>query len=212
MKHLLLTAILPLLLPACATKAIPGGTPPLPAAPPKAILVAPAVSQLRETLQAADRQSTLVTQAARETTRATTQAREKAGVLAKNRAATPEELTRLWQDLQSLEARNLFLETQTQRLTGNLTDARNTAAILQQTAAAKDAEADALRQQHTHLTQTVSHYSRELGTAHQAAITQRTRADQLSGEIRLYRLALGIAALLLILYLTARFLLPRLLP
>ena len=79
-------------------------------------------------MQAADRQTALITQTAEEVTRATRAAREKAGELAKERSATPEELTRLWQDLQSVEARNLFLETQTKRLTANLTDARANAA------------------------------------------------------------------------------------
>jgi len=209
--HLLPLSLIAALLTACGTRSIPGATPPLPAAPPRAIPVVPAVSQLRETLQAADRQTALIHQTAEEVTRATRAAREKASELAKEQSATPEQLTRLWHDLQSVEARNLFLETQTKRLTANLTDARATAATLQQAAAAKDAEAEALRQQHSHLSQTVSHYSQELHTAHKATLTQRTKADELRGEIRLHRLALGIAGLLLVLYLAARFLLPRIL-
>lgn len=197
-------------LTSCAPNRLPPASVPTP--PPRAVPVAPEASKVRESIAVADRTAVVIDTTAKDAARAATEARKEAERLKTQKSAAPAELDRLWQDLQSLEARNLFMETQASRLVANLTDARNTAAILQQVAAEKDAEADGLRSQNTQLGKTVSNYSTELNKSYADAAKQRSRADLLAGEIRLYRLALGIASLLIVLYLFARFLLPRFIP
>lgn len=183
-------------------------TPPLPAPPPKAAAVAPAVSRIRETISDADKQAAAVRDAARESATASTRAREEAGRLAANKTATAAELTGLWQALQSVEARNLFLEGETARLTTRITTLRDEASRLQETATARDLEATQLRGANDGLMATTAHYATALRTAQADASTQRTRADKLKGEINLHRIALGIAAILIVLWAALRFLTP----
>lgn len=206
-RSTLFTLPLLLLFTACATKPTPSSI--IPAAPPKAIPVTPEASKLRDQINAADKTAALIDTGAKEAHKAATAARAQAERLKDQKSATPAELTKLWQDLQSLEARNLFLETETSRLTANLTDARNTAGTLQQYAAAKDAEAQQLRSQHSHLSTMVSDYSTQLTTANKATTQQRARADRLAGEILLYRIALGIIAALLIGWAILKLFLPN---
>jgi predicted nucleic acid-binding Zn-ribbon protein len=202
-----LLLILPLLaLASCATRT--AVTAPLPAPPPKAAAVAPEVSRIRESIADADQQATAIRHAAQESTRAAADARKESGRLAGKGSATPAELNSLWKALQSLEARNLFLEGETHRLTGQLTTLRTSAASLEEKAAARDAEATQLRDQNIHLSARVTTSDRMTATAQGDAIQQRTRADKLAGEIRLYRIALGIFAALLIGWLALKFLLP----
>lgn len=179
-------------------------TPPLPVAPPKAILVAPVASQVRESIAVADKTAAVLDVGAKEAGKAATAARIEAERLKNQKAANESELTKLWQDLQSVESRNLFLETQTSRLVANLSDARKTAETLQQHAAAKDAEAERLRDQHKQLSETASYYSEGLAAAYKSIQDERSRADKLEGEILLYRIALGIISTLALLYVAAK--------
>lgn len=192
-----------LALASCATTKAPS-TPPLPQAPPRAVLVAPEASRVRESIATADRTAAVIDAGAKDASKAATAARQEAERLKDQAAVSPAEMTKLWQDLQSLEARNLFLETQASRLVANLTDARNTAATLQQVAAEKDAEAEQLRAQHLQLSQTATHYSQQLDATHQESVKQRTRADKLAGEILLYRIALVVLTAIGALYIFAR--------
>ncbi|WAC18938.1 hypothetical protein OVA24_17030 [Luteolibacter sp. SL250] len=193
-------------LASCAPK--PAPTSVVPPAPPRATAVAPEVGKLRDHIAEADRMATAIDSGAKEARLAATRAREEAERLKDRKTATEAELTRLWQDLQTMEARNLFLETETARLAANLTDARKTAATLQQHAAAKDAEADQLRAAHTHLTSTVADYATQITASNKAAEAQRTRADKLAGEIRLHRIALGICVAIALAWVAAKLLLP----
>jgi len=166
--------------------------------------VAPEASKLREHITDADKAAAAIATGATEARKAATAAREEAARLKQNKTASEAELTKLWLDLQTVETRNLFLETETTRLTANLTDARRTAGILQEYASAKDAEADRLRAGHDHLATQVADHATQLSAAHRAAQDHRSRADKLAGEVRLYRIALAIVAAILIAWVALR--------
>lgn len=195
-----------ILLASCATR--PAPTSAIPPAPPRAATVAPEAGKLRDQVDDAGKMAAVIDTGAKEARQAATRAREEAERLKTRKTATEAELTRLWQDLQSVETRNLFLETETSRLAANLNDARRTAATLQQHASAKDAEADQLRAGHTHLGKVVADQARQIAATGKAIELQRTRADKLAGEIRIYRIALGICAAITIAWVAAKLLLP----
>lgn len=188
MKWLLALAVA--LLASCASKPSPSAI--APPAPPRAVQVAPEVSKLRDQITVADRSVAVIDAGAKEAAKAATAARQEAERLKVQKSASEAELDGLWKQLQTVEIRNLFLEAETSRLAANLTDARDTAAKLQQHAAAKDAEADQLRAGHAHLASMVGDYSKQLAAAREKITKESSRADKLSGEIRLYRVCLGI--------------------
>jgi uncharacterized phage infection (PIP) family protein YhgE len=206
MIRFLIPSLCSLLLASCATKPTPVSTVAPP--PPRAAAVAPEVSKLRDHVAEADKMAASIDTGAKEARLAATRAREEAERLKSRKAATEAELTKLWQDLQTVEARNLFLETESSRLTAALSDARASAAKLQQYAATKDAEAEQLRAGHTQLTATVSDYATQLAATTKATEIQRTRADKLAGEIRLYRIALAICAAIALAWVAAKIFLP----
>jgi len=198
--------LLCILVASCATRPTP--TPVIPPAPPRAAVVAEEAGRLRDHISDAGKMAAVIGSGAKEARLAATKAREEAERLKTQKSASGAELTRLWQDLQAVEARNLFLETETSRLAGNLADARKAAATLQQHASAKDAEADQLRAGHTHLSTMVGDYASQLTARNKAAEAQRTRADKLAGEIRLYRIALGLCLAIALAWVAARIFLP----
>lgn len=198
----ILSIALPCMLASCATRHAPPPT--TPPAPPRAAAVAPEVSKLRDHMAEAGKMATIIGSGATEARLAATKAREEAERLKTRKTATATELTQLWRDIQTVEARNLFLETETSRLTASLTDARNTAATLQQHAAVKDAEADQLRAGHTHLRSLVGDYAKQLAATAKASESHRTRADKLAGEIRIYRIALGICLAIVLAWVAAK--------
>lgn len=201
-----LAALIGLLIASCAPKAAVFA--PLPSAPPKAVAVAPEVSKVREAIANADKQAATIRAAATEASRQITAARVDAERLAKAQAATPADLNGLWKALQSAESRNLFLEDETNRLSIRLTATSSDIARLEALASAKDAEASDLRRQNDDLRARVAASDKVAADAQAEAAKQRTRADKLAGEIRLYRLGLGIAALLLIAWVILKFILP----
>lgn len=190
----------------CAPKA--PLTPPLPTAPPKAILVAPLASKVRESIATADRTAAVIDAGAKEASKAATKARAEAERLKIQKTATEGELTKLWQSLQAVESRNLFLESQVTRLTTNLADARGAAATLQEHAAKKDQEAEAAQAQLADVKVTATYHAGQAKATWEESLKQRTRADKLAGEILLYRIALGICAALLVSWVAIRFFLP----
>ncbi len=191
----------------CSPEGAPA-IPPLPPPPPRAAAVAPEVSKVRESIADADKNAAAIRDAARHSSAAAKEARQEAERLAERRSATPDELNGLWKALQSLEARNLFLEAETESLTTRLTALRTEAAALQQTATARDAEATQLRALSENLTATANHCATTLDRAHKQTALQRSRADKLAGEIHLYRIALGIAAMLAVLWAVVKLVLP----
>lgn len=205
MIRLLSIALIGLLV-SCASK--PAQSSVIPPAPPRAAPVAPEVSKMRDQITAVDKSVAVIDASAKEARQASTAARQEAERLKTQKTATEAELTKLWQDLQTVEARNLFLETETSRLAASLTDARTTAARLQEHAAAKDQEADQLRAGHDHLKAMVGDYASQLATVQKTVEAQRTRADKLAGEIRLYRIALGICAAIALAWVAAKIFLP----
>lgn len=201
--------ILPLiaLLASCATQ--PTG---LPTPPPKAKPVAPQVSRVRDSVATVDKVATVIESNAKEASQAATAARKEAERLKDQQRASAAELEGLWKSLQSVEARNLFLENETQRLSRHLTELGGLTSALEQAAAAKDAEADQLRAQAAQLTETAIAQVKASKAAEKEAQVQRTRADKLAGEIRIYRVvAIGAGVLVLLLIAAKFFLPPRLL-
>ena len=205
MKWLLALA-LPLAVLSCAPKAAPSSI--VPPAPPKALPVAPEVSKLRDQITEADKSAAVIDAGAKEARLAATAARKEAERLKTQKTATEGELTKLWQDLQTVESRNLFLETETSRLAVNLKDARATAAKLQEHAAAKDAEAERLRGDLDFLSVVAKDHANSRSEAEKATAKERTRADKLAGEIRLYRIALGICGAIALAWVAAKIFLP----
>jgi chromosome segregation ATPase len=202
----LLTIALCAVLASCASKPAPSSV--IPPAPPRAVPVAPEASKLRDQIADAGKMAAVIDAGAKEARQAATAARQEAERLKTQKTATEAELTKLWQDLQTVEARNLFLETETSRLTVSLTDARATAGKLQEYASAKDAEAEQLRVGHSHLKAMVGDYTTQLASANKAIEGQRTRADKLAGEIRLYRIALVICVAIALAWVAAKLFLP----
>lgn len=198
--------ILAFLMPSCAH--IGTSTPPLPSPPPKAQPVAPVAVKVSEGVAATDKQAAAVVIAAKESTKAATAAREEAQRLAEKQEATPDELNGLWKALQTVEARNLFLEEETNRLTETINILRTSSAELGALSSAKDAENDELRRLNGFLTTTANHRAGEVSDLQQQLIDARKARDRLGGEIRLYRIALGVAALLLVLWIVLKLLLP----
>ncbi len=168
-----------------------------------------ACCSLRERIADADKRTAAIHDAARDSAESATEARREAERLKEKRTATAEELDGLWKQLQTVEARNLFLESSSSKLATDLSSLRANAAALESIAAEKDREAAALRDQNGFLGESAKHRADALEEAHKQLTAARTRADRLAGEIRLYRLVLGIAALLYVLWLVIRFLLPR---
>ncbi|MBX3740260.1 MAG: hypothetical protein KF712_04670 [Akkermansiaceae bacterium] len=191
-----------ILLASCASK--PAPTSIVPAAPPRAAAVAPEAGRLRDQIADAGEMAAIIGSGATEARLAATKAREEAERLKTLKTATEAELTRLWQDLQTVEARNLFLDTETSRLAAALTDARAAAGRLQEHASMKDAEAGQLRAAHTHLSTMVADHATQLTAATKAIGIQRTRADKLSGEIRIYRITLGICLAIALAWIAAK--------
>ena len=150
-------------LASCASKPAPSSV--VPPIPPRAPPVAPEANKLRDQITAADKSAAMIDAGAKEARKAATAARVEAERLKTQKTATEAELTKLWQDLQTIESRNPFLETETSRLAANLTDARDTAAKLQEHAAVKDAEADGLRAGHTHVKAVMGDYATQLAGA-----------------------------------------------
>jgi chromosome segregation ATPase len=202
----LLTIALCAVLASCASKHAPSSI--VPPAPPRAVPVAPEVSKLRDQITAADKSVAVIAAGAKEAARAATAARQEAERLKIQKSATEAELTKLWHDLQTVEARNFFLETETSRLAVNLTDARATAAKLQEHAAAKDAEAERLRGDLDFLSIVAKDHANSRSEAEKATAKERTRADKLAGEIRLYRIALGICGAIALAWVAAKIFLP----
>ncbi len=202
-----LAAGLTLLCISCARSSLqdPRPLPPPPAAAPP---VAPAVTRVRETLATTGRDAAVLQHAAADLSRAAADATREAARLAGKQTATPDELNGLWKSLQSLEARNLFLESETTRLTGNLQDLAGQLVILQQTAADRDAEATQLRDQLAFAHAEKSRDSAAIDRARHDTLTQRTRADRLTGEIIIYRIILGILLALILIWILIRLLLP----
>jgi chromosome segregation ATPase len=190
------------LLASCATKPAPASI--IPAAPPRAAAVAPEAGKLRDQISNAGEISAIIGSGAKEARLAATKAREDAERLKARKTANEAELTRLWQDLQNVEERNLFLEMETSRLAASLTDARATAGRFQEQASMKDAEADQLRAAHIHLSTMAADHATRLTAATKSIETQRTRADKLSGEIRIYRIALGICLAIALSWIAAK--------
>lgn len=202
----LLSLLLLTALTSCATKQATSTL--LPPPPPRAVAVAPEASRLHEQITTADHTAANIATGAAKARQAATAARQEVARLKQNKTATEAELTKLWQDLQTVETRNLFLETETSRLSSNLTEARKTATTLQQYASAKDTEADQLRAGNDHLTHTVGSFSKQLAAANKATDDHRSHADRLLGEIRLYRITLGITAAIIIAWISLKLFLP----
>jgi len=190
--------------------------------PAKAADVSPAIDAAREAAAKADAAGDLSRERVTAITRETTTLRQglqsataEADRLRKQKTASETELDHLWQSLQALTARNLFLESETQAAADSLAlekSLRLTAGEALTTAQAlargKENETTQLRLQLID-----SESQREAIHATNSALAKATsqhqsRADKLTGEIRLYRIALGIAALLILLWLIIKFLLP----
>jgi len=179
-----------LLITSCAPKALV-----VPPAPAKVAKVAPQARGVREGLTDADYKAIAIREAAKEGSLLATKARQDAERLKEAKTATEQELTKLWHDLQTVEARNLFLEQETARLSAHLSATLLKAVELEDTANAKDAEVTALRDRFDHL-----------GRVATEAIEREKDAvaavNRLRGEIWIYRwiaIALGVLILLWIL-------------
>lgn len=190
--------------------------------PAKAADISPALEAARDAAARADAAADASREQVTVITRETTTLRQglqaataEADRLRKQKTASETELDGLWQSLQVLTARNLFLESETQAAADSLAREKTlrltaSEALTTAQALARGKESEALQ---LRLQLIDSEAQREAihttSTALAKAVTQQqSRADQLAGEIRLYRIALGIAALLLILWLVIKFLLP----
>lgn len=190
--------------------------------PAKAADISPALNAARDAAARADAASDLSREHITTITRESTTLRQglqaataEADRLRKQKTASETELDGLWQSLQALTARNLFLEAETQAATNSLARERTlrltaseALATAQTLARSKESEATQLRLQLID-----SEYQREAihttsTSLAKTAAQHQSRADQLAGEIRLYRIALGIAVLLFVLWLIIKFLLP----
>lgn len=207
LRHISLIALLVLAASCHHAKVTPSAK--LPAAPPRALPVAPEASKVRDQITLADKTASTISTGAQQAAKHATAARQEAERLKAAKSADEAELASLWQSLLTLEAENHSLAKDASRLTTHLADARLTAASLQQYASAKDAEADLLRSQHTHLADSIADYAKQVAALEKSAADHRTKADRLTGEIRLYRISLGMIAILLIGWVAARLFLPR---
>ena len=190
--------------------------------PARAADISPALDAARDATAQADAAVDLSREHLTAITRETTTLRQglqaataEADRLRKQKTASEAELDGLWRSLQTLTARNLFLESETQAATDSLAREKSLRLLAgealtsaQALARGKESEATQLRLQLID-----SEAAREAIHATSAALAKavtqhQSRADQLAGEIRLYRIALGIAALLLLLWLIIKFLLP----
>lgn len=135
--------------------------------------------------------------------------------LRKQKTASETELDHLWQSLQNLTTRNLFLEAEAQAATDSLAREKSLRLLAgealtsaQTLARGKESEATQLRLQLIDSeAQREAIHSTSAALA-KAATQHQSRADKLSGEIRLYRIVLGISALLFLLWLITKFFLP----
>ena len=190
--------------------------------PAQAADISPALNAARDAATKADAAVDLsrghITTITRETTtlrQGLQAATDEADRLRRQKTASEAELDGMWQSLQALTARNLFLESEAQAAADSLArekTLRHTASEALTTAHAlargKESEATQLRLQLID-----SESQREAIHTTSAALAKavahhQSRADKLAGEIRLYRIALGIAALLFLLWIIIKFLLP----
>lgn len=194
----LLSLLIPLLCVACAT-----GPRDLPAPPPKARPVAPEVSAVRESIAKTNKSVAIIDAGAKEAAREATKARQEAERLKNQQTASAAELRGLWESLQSVEARNLFLESETSRLSLQVGKLEASGAVLEQAAAEKDAEADELRRQLLFAADVIATNKKATADAEKAATKERTRADNLAGEIGIYRWLLWPVGIVLVLLVIA---------
>ncbi|MBK1883653.1 hypothetical protein JIN85_14625 [Luteolibacter pohnpeiensis] len=202
-----------LLFAGCAPKT--ASVAPLPSPPAEAAPVTAPAKASREAVERADTKATQLASAAAEARADATAAREEAERLAKAKTATAEELDDLWKSMQKVEARNLFLESETKTLSAQLAEAHKLSAELESAATAKDAESAALRAQNEDLRAVAATYADKINAVQREASELKTKADKLAGEIRVYRWALwgigGLIGLLGLAYVTLRWIAPLIL-
>ena len=138
----------------------------------------------------------------------------RAKALADTGTATKEQLAKVWEDLQSAEARNLFLEKELEESDGliarqskEIVDLRKSVAAAQETAVLKDMECDQLRSSLA----TANVRIREAGIEAARQSDRANEAEKEAANAKVYKRWIIIGAVILALLWLAREILPKIL-